>query len=602
MIHFINEGNSELKNRTFPLAKGIKKHLNNTLKNYKGDKSVDGYKRLNNILSMENGISYNEMKRIKNFFDNYGGSNKSTEFILNGGEPMKLWVTNTLNTATKAIHDFKQAKKDAGISNAFIKSHEKNRQSKKTNKPTQVKIKTNNINKQIKNNTSLKFENILHESSDWHEYYDMLSEYNEYYVLCSFWENPQGKQNWGVLINPSMYQKALGEFTKFGKIEHFPTRYIYQWMGIIMRNTAILRANTSLAGHETYYPYEEISDFLENYFDNDEWEINNNNICYVDEDGEQKEEYITDFFGDLGLYDWMKAPDGSDAWSDYGIKPIEELINEYNDNMSPEEVLVLINKILDVYHCRGDLSSLFIQGGTKSLYQTSNGLGESKTIYITEKQKNKLLEKLNEAQNDVFTLEELTLLTSFKRRYEYCVQNLGRPQGRGSSRVVFQLSDDRVLKLAYNNKGVAQNLNEYDGYLDTLGIVPHTYDMDDNGLWIVSEYVLPAKKEDFNECFKMSFEDFIKFIKSCHAWRENYTKAKRGEYGSNIFSLEEYNNLTENNEDLMSFDDYIGNYRPPIGDLTRLCNYGLSNRSGIPTIVLLDAGLSEEIWNNYYKR
>ena len=51
MLHFINEGgNSELKNRKFVLSKGIKKHLMSILKNYNGDKTIEGYKRLNNLL------------------------------------------------------------------------------------------------------------------------------------------------------------------------------------------------------------------------------------------------------------------------------------------------------------------------------------------------------------------------------------------------------------------------------------------------------------------------------------------------------------------------------------------------------------------------
>lgn len=156
MLIFVNE-NKELNNRTFPLADNIRKHLQHTLDTYDGDKTVDGYKRLNNVLDM-NTITYQEMKRIKNFFDNFKGTDKSVEFILNGGEPMKTWVNNTLNTATKAIHDFKQAKKDAGISNAFIKSHEKQRQIRK-DKPTQLKIQTKNVSKSIANNNSLKFEN-----------------------------------------------------------------------------------------------------------------------------------------------------------------------------------------------------------------------------------------------------------------------------------------------------------------------------------------------------------------------------------------------------------------------------------------------------------
>ena len=156
MLHLIFESNQELKNRSFPLMRGIRKHLQGVLDSYNGDKTVDGYKRLNNILNMDI-VSYEEMKRIKNFFDNYNGTTKSAEFILNGGEPMKTWVNNTLNTATTAIRDFKQAKKDAGMENAFIRPHNKNRQTK-TTKPTQAKIQGKNVTKKISDNNSIRFE------------------------------------------------------------------------------------------------------------------------------------------------------------------------------------------------------------------------------------------------------------------------------------------------------------------------------------------------------------------------------------------------------------------------------------------------------------
>lgn len=158
MIHFLFEGgNSDLKGRYFPLGKGIRKHLEQTLASYDGDRSVIGYKRLNNILSMENGIAYNEMKRIKNFFDNYAGSDKSVDYILNGGTPMKLWVDNTLNTATSAIEGFKQAKKDAGAENAFRKTHSKDRQTK-VQKPKVAKVQTANVVKGVHNNQSVQYE------------------------------------------------------------------------------------------------------------------------------------------------------------------------------------------------------------------------------------------------------------------------------------------------------------------------------------------------------------------------------------------------------------------------------------------------------------
>lgn len=160
MIHLINEdGNSALKGRVFPIPKGIRKHLMSTLENYTGDKTIDGFKRLNNLLSMEDGIAYNEMKRIKNFFDNYRGPVDGTEYVLNGGDEMRLWVDNTLGTATKSIRDYKQAMKDAGQKNMFIRSHEKDRQCK-TKKPTVSKIQTSNVGNAIGKGETVRMEGV----------------------------------------------------------------------------------------------------------------------------------------------------------------------------------------------------------------------------------------------------------------------------------------------------------------------------------------------------------------------------------------------------------------------------------------------------------
>lgn len=385
MVHFINEGNKELQNRCFPLAKGVRKHLQQTLDSYNGDRTVDGYKRLNNILNMDT-ISYQEMKRIKNFFDNFQGSDKSAEFILNGGEPMKLWVNNTLYSATKAIEDFKQAKKDAGMKNAFIRSHEKDRQNRK-NKPTQSKIQTNNIAKHLGNNDNIRYE--------------------------------------------SMQKNA-------------------------------------------------------------------------------------------------------------------------------------------------------------------------KTIVITEGQKRVLIrEALADMNNLDNFLNELTNISSFKGRYQYCIQNLGQPQGRGSSRVVFQLDDNKILKLALNRKGFAQNHEEYCGYANNLGLTPEMFNIGENDEYIVSEFVLPAKKQDFKQCLGITFEDFQKFIWTSCAVRDG----KNGKYTwYNQLPEEKYVELLENNDFLSQIDTYIRDTDTPVGDLTRVVNYGLAMRDGQPTIVLLDAGLSSDVWNSYYRR
>ena len=159
MIHLLFEnGNSELIGKKFPLTNGIRKHLLGIYQNFKGDKTTNGYKRLGFIVNSSDGIDYNEMKRIKNYFDNFLGDRESDEFVLNGGDEMHNWVNNTLNRAEAMIKGWKQAKKDAGFSNTFRKPHEKNRATKKKGKPTVSKIGTKNVNKNMIDNKSIKYE------------------------------------------------------------------------------------------------------------------------------------------------------------------------------------------------------------------------------------------------------------------------------------------------------------------------------------------------------------------------------------------------------------------------------------------------------------
>jgi hypothetical protein len=217
------------------------------------------------------------------------------------------------------------------------------------------------------NQYNILFENIksrnihINESSDdeYSKFYEYLEDYDEYYVLNEFFFNKKEKQDWGVLINPDMYAKALREFTKHGKLVRFPSKYVYQWMGIIMKNTAILCSNTNLAGHSGYFPGDLVAELAASI-----------DGIVIGEDYEEGSEWLEE----NGLYDWMQMPDGSDAWSDFGIEPLVKIFKEYNDDLPPEKVLVLVNRALDVYHCRGDMASIFIQGGSKVLSKIAENI------------------------------------------------------------------------------------------------------------------------------------------------------------------------------------------------------------------------------------
>jgi len=106
------------------------KHLSQVLLSYDQYKTSDGYKRIKHILYPEYNninnqkeigrpcVKYNELKRIKNFFDTYTGKQNDIEFILNGGLPMKNWVDTTLATMRSSVHDeLNKIKTDTRVKN-----------------------------------------------------------------------------------------------------------------------------------------------------------------------------------------------------------------------------------------------------------------------------------------------------------------------------------------------------------------------------------------------------------------------------------------------------------------------------------------------------
>lgn len=225
-----------------------------------------------------------------------------------------------------------------------------------------------------------------------------------------------------------------------------------------------------------------------------------------------------------------------------------------------------------------------------------------KKIYLNFNQESLLKRKMiSEAMMDSFSFDELKKMKNFKSRKEYCDKYLGFNVGKGSSRLVYQIDDNKVLKLAWNGKGIAQNQEEYlfsqDNFVD---ITPNVFeDMSDveNYFFITSEYVLPAKNKDFQHVFGITFEDFKKLLRTVASWYDS----KSFRFNDKL-SDEEVASLEEKNDNIKEYVDYVSNYQPILGDMLRIANYGLIKRDGQEMIVLLDSGLSEDIFNTYYKR
>ena len=88
------------------------------------DKNGEGYKR-NQELQSQKSMTYKQLKRIKNFFDNFKGKNVDHEFMLNGGIEMKNWVNNELRRMREGIYMTKHNKSETGMENQHIQTHTK---------------------------------------------------------------------------------------------------------------------------------------------------------------------------------------------------------------------------------------------------------------------------------------------------------------------------------------------------------------------------------------------------------------------------------------------------------------------------------------------
>lgn len=88
------------------------------------DNNTEGYNR-NKELQNQKFITYKQLKRIKNFFDNFKGNQNEPSFVLNGGVEIKNWVNDELRKMRDYLKNTKTNKMNAGMMNQFIDPHEK---------------------------------------------------------------------------------------------------------------------------------------------------------------------------------------------------------------------------------------------------------------------------------------------------------------------------------------------------------------------------------------------------------------------------------------------------------------------------------------------
>jgi len=116
--------NKDLYDRKVKLPETVINHLVKSFEMVEADSNVEGYNR-NKDLRNEPVLTYQQLKRIKNWFDSYNGNKEDAPFILNGGDRMSKWCNHVLDHWRKTLESGKQIKMDTGMENQFIKNHDK---------------------------------------------------------------------------------------------------------------------------------------------------------------------------------------------------------------------------------------------------------------------------------------------------------------------------------------------------------------------------------------------------------------------------------------------------------------------------------------------
>lgn len=200
-------------------------------------------------------------------------------------------------------------------------------------------------------------------------------------------------------------------------------------------------------------------------------------------------------------------------------------------------------------------------------------------------------EVLEEDYPSSWNKEEFKKVKSFRGKLNYAVTHLTKIAS-GSGRAVFKIDDSKVLKIAKNKRGLAQNAVESEAYIQNYDIVTRTYDKDQNDFWVEAELARKLTPTRFKQLTGVSLDDTDKFI------RHEYLKHTG--HKQPFFKMDNIEDI-RNNEFLIDVISLMFDYDMPSGDLGRISSYGEVIRDGKPKVVLCDYGLTSSVYNDFYK-
>lgn len=176
---------------------------------------------------------------------------------------------------------------------------------------------------------------------------------------------------------------------------------------------------------------------------------------------------------------------------------------------------------------------------------------------------------------------------------DYCIDNL-EFVGSGSARIAFMVDENIVLKVASNVKGIAQNKVEAsvgnDGYVND--IFAGVLSAHPKYWWIEMNICVGVTAQEFENMTGVSMKRWAGDISEELAWSIHY-----GLYQDEEMKPARWEEL-KTNPFIMCVLDYIRKYDiHQYGDICSLKHWGLDNTG---KLVLMDYGITNYVWNNFY--
>lgn len=210
-----------------------------------------------------------------------------------------------------------------------------------------------------------------------------------------------------------------------------------------------------------------------------------------------------------------------------------------------------------------------------------------------------VLSAMEEGKFDPKTMKDRNFMTLMDA-IRYIEKDVGlRKLGQGSARIVFALDSKRALKMARNQRGLAQNQAELDVMTDPAAqnvfARIFSYDPSPDCKWLVSELVRPLGEEETQEFKRLTgvpwhvFSDLVLFDK--RTWKDSLSSFV-GE-----FSKQEIRSWEQGW--LGSVFETLNSIKPVLieGDLDVIGHWG---KTPDQRIVLLDYGYTESVMNRFY--